>query len=167
MCARLVMRGAFRQFPLTDRHIQLPFRPLLYSTPPTSVTLTVKAHLSIRCSNCSLGWLSFQRRPGCPPPPSPPLPSLSRNPPHPPRTYPGEEPSVLCVKHASGRFGNLRESERMRGDSESYVREREISENTREIWSTKSPRQGFFFFFFFFAAALRHRGVRSCLLSIL
>lgn len=29
-----VMRGAFRQLPLIDRHIQLPFRPLLYSTPP-------------------------------------------------------------------------------------------------------------------------------------
>lgn len=28
-----VMRGAFRQLPLIDRHIQLPFRPLLYSTP--------------------------------------------------------------------------------------------------------------------------------------
>ena len=95
MCAHLVMRGAFRQLPLTDRHIQLPFRPLLYSTPPTSVTLTVKAHLSIRCSNCSLGWLSFQRRPGCPaPPPRPPSPAT-----HP--TLPAHiretNPSVLCV----------------------------------------------------------------------
>lgn len=57
-----VMRGAFRQLPLIDRHIQLPFRPLLYSTPPTSVTLTVKAHLSICWSNCSPGWLAFRRR---------------------------------------------------------------------------------------------------------
>lgn len=97
MCAHLVMRGAFRQLPLTDRHIQLPFRPLLYSTPPTSVTLTVKAHLSIRCSNCSLGWLSFQRRPDCPAPPFSLPPSLSRNPPHPPRTYPGDETPASCA----------------------------------------------------------------------
>lgn len=57
----------------TDRQTHpaaFPASPLLH--PSTSVTLTVKAHLSICCSNCSLGWLSFQRRPVSPPhPPSP------------------------------------------------------------------------------------------------
>lgn len=48
----------------TDRQTHpaaFPASPLLH--PFTSVTLTVKAHLSICCSNCSLGWLSFQRCP--------------------------------------------------------------------------------------------------------
>lgn len=51
----------------TDRQTHpaaFPASPLLH--PSTSVTLTVKAHLSICCSNCSLGWLSFQRRPVAP-----------------------------------------------------------------------------------------------------
>lgn len=48
----------------TDRQTHpaaFPASPLLH--PSTSVTLTVKAHLSICCSNCSPGWLSFRRRP--------------------------------------------------------------------------------------------------------
>lgn len=48
----------------TDRQTHptaFPASPLLH--PSTSVTLTVKAHLSICGSNCSLGWLSFQRLP--------------------------------------------------------------------------------------------------------
>lgn len=46
----------------TDRQTHpaaFPASPLLH--PSTSVTLTVRAHLSICCSNCSLGWLSFKR----------------------------------------------------------------------------------------------------------
>lgn len=107
----LVMRGAFRQLPLIDRHIQLPFRPLLYSTPPRASPWQSKP----TCQSAALivHWDGFHFNA-----------SLS---PH--VGYTGEAHPVR--EHASGRFVNLHWNNRMRGASKSW---RAACECVREIF---------------------------------
>ena len=66
-CARSVMRGASRQLPLIDRHIQLPFRPLLYSTPPRASPWQSEP----TCQSAALivHWDGFHFNAFLPPPP--------------------------------------------------------------------------------------------------